>query len=187
MEPTARDNRTWLWLALGLLIAWVSYLRFFGPNAEKSSVRPAVAVTDYRWVLEDLDGAPLDLGRYRGKTVFLNVWATWCGPCVAEMPSISRLASNPRIKDVVFVCVSLDDNLEVVRQFVQGKNFQMTVLHSAGTVPDAFDTDAIPATFIIAPDGHIVLKEVGSNEWDKSEVAERLERLSHAPAGGSSS
>ncbi len=66
---------------------------------------------DYDWSLMDLDGQPVSFAKFKGKTVFLNIWATWCGPCVGEMPSIAKLARNPRLQDknIEFVCVSTDD------------------------------------------------------------------------------
>ena len=75
----------------------------------------------------------MQFSRFKGKTVFLNIWATWCGPCVGEMPSIARLAENPRLKgkNIEFVCVSTDDSTDKVVRFLRGKNWPMTVLHPA--------------------------------------------------------
>ena len=65
---------------------------------------------DYDWSPVDLNDQPVPFSRFKGKTVFLNFWATWCGPCVSEMPSIEELAKNPRLRDknIAFVCVSRD-------------------------------------------------------------------------------
>jgi len=91
---------------------------------------------DYSWPVTDLDGRPVDLGRYRGKAVFLNVWATWCGPCVAEMPSIARLAADPRLKDVAFVGISVDDDAAPVRRFLKEHGLSCTIRRASGGAGD---------------------------------------------------
>jgi hypothetical protein len=96
---------------------------------------------------------------------------------VGEMPSIARLADNPRLKgkNIEFVCVSTDDSIDKVVQFVRDKKWPMTVLH-ARSLPPVFSTEAIPATYIITPDGHIVAAEVGANDWDRADVVAFLEK-----------
>ena len=80
-----------------------------GPTLEDSGTgEPA----SYDWTFLDLERPAGDVRPFKGKTVFLNIWATWCGPCVKEMPSIARLAEDPRLKDkgIAFVCVSIDES-----------------------------------------------------------------------------
>jgi thiol-disulfide isomerase/thioredoxin len=185
-----KRDRSWLIILLVFVGFWIVYLAFFAPGRrplllEGSGLsRPA----DYGWTLEDLKEQPLKFSRFEGKTVFLNVWATWCGPCVGEMPSIARLAANPQLKErnVEFVCVSVDDSAETVREYVANQKWPMTVLHSR-SLPPVFQTDGIPATFIIAPGGRIVAAEVGASDWDRPEVVSFLEKTATAsknsPAG----
>jgi hypothetical protein len=106
---------------------------------------------------------------------------------VAELPSIARLAANPELRDVAFLCVAVDEDIETVRHFVRSRALTLPVAWNAGTPPEVFQTEGIPATFIIAPDGRIVLAEVGSARWDKPSVVELLKSLARsAPAGGGS-
>jgi thiol-disulfide isomerase/thioredoxin len=177
-----RGGRAWLLAVLALAMAFVAYrsvLRRGG--ADPARGKPA----DYGWRLVDLEGRPVDLGRYRGRAVFLNIWATWCPPCVGEMPSIARLAADPRLKGVAFVCVATDDDPEDVRRFVRARALPMTIVRPAGPAPPVFATDAIPATFLIAPDGRIARSEVGGMEWDSPEVISLLERLAKSAPGPS--
>jgi thiol-disulfide isomerase/thioredoxin len=172
-------------VALAFVVFWVAYLTFFGPRNRRPLENAAIDLPAvYDWSLEDLDERPVSFGKFKGKTLFLNIWATWCGPCVGEMPSIARLAENPRLKgkNIEFVCVSTDDSAAKVRQFLSDKNWSMTILR-AQSLPAVFRTDGIPATFVIAPSGRIVGAEVGSNEWDDPRVVEILEKLS-SPAKG---
>jgi thiol-disulfide isomerase/thioredoxin len=177
-----KADRSWLIIALVFVLFWAVYLAFFGPGRvgplEGTGLdRPA----DYDWALEDLSGQPVAFSGFKGKTVFLNIWATWCGPCVTEMPSIARLAENPRIKgkNIQFVCASTDEDLDSVRSFVQDKKWSMTILH-ARSLPPVFRTDGIPATFFIAPDGRIVAAQVGSSDWDDPQVVQLLEKTAAA-------
>lgn len=196
-QPVApkRPDRI-LWIALGaLVVGWIAWLAFFGPKPGSSLSPPRIAgaggipvgMASYDWQLEDIDGKPVDLGDYRGKTVFLNVWATWCPPCRAEMPSIVNLARDPRLKgrDIAFLAVSVDETARAVEGFLANQPLPgLTVLHAAGPPPQVFYTEGIPATFIIGPDGAIAAAEVGGAQWDDPDVVDLLIKLgeSKSPA-----
>lgn len=181
-EPiTGKQDRTWLYVGLVFAIFWGAYLAFFGtakgPSGglelgDSAGSRPA----DYSWKLFDLDDKPVDFASFKGKTVFLNIWATWCGPCIGEMPSIAALASNPKLKEVVFICVSTDESSGTVKRFLEGKNWSMTILR-ANDAPSVFATEGIPATFIIAPNGRVAAAQVGSTDWNEPKVIAFLESL----------
>jgi thiol-disulfide isomerase/thioredoxin len=176
----AKADRTWLLVGLGFVVFWGVYLVFFVPGRSGSSSRLANTgrpePADYSWQVLDLDDKPVEFEQYKGKTIFLNVWATWCRPCVLELPSIAKLAANPKVKDVAFVCVSIDDSSARVKSFLKGRNWPMTVFR-ATRLPLVFTTEGIPATFIIAPDGKVVASEVGSSDWDDTEVVSFLEQV----------
>jgi thiol-disulfide isomerase/thioredoxin len=186
-EPKLPSSRIWWIVALVFVSVWCLALRLLLPAAPSDAGAPVLEGTalvnpaDYDWSLYDLEGRAVSFGRYRGKTVFLNIWATWCPPCVAELPSIVKLAGNPRLKDVAFVCVAIDDDPETVRRYVQGKDWPMTVLHAAA-LPPAFTIEGPPTTFLIAPDGRIAARVAGGADWDGPTVVNFLEQLNHAPA-----
>jgi thiol-disulfide isomerase/thioredoxin len=179
-EPTEKSNRIWLYVAIGFVVFWGLTLTFFAPKIASRGpllTNPGSSGSaDYSWRLLDLDGQPVMFEKFKGKTVFLNIWATWCGPCVQELPSIARLAAEPSLKDVAFVCVSTDESAQTVKRFLQGKNWPMTVLR-ATDCPSVFATDGIPATFLIGPDGTIAASEVGSADWDDPKVVALLSGL----------
>jgi len=98
-DTKSGPNRSWLIIALVFLGFWVVYLTFFAPGNRRPLEGSGIDLpADYNWKLEDLSEQPVQFSRFKGKTVFLNIWATWCPPCVGEMPSIARLAENPRLK-----------------------------------------------------------------------------------------
>ncbi len=182
-KPRSFNRRVWL-IAIGLLLAWCVYLAFFnplnrlaGPLAAPDLVDPGLGPADLRWPLANLEGRPLNLQDYKGKTIFLNQWATWCPPCVREIPSIERLAANERLKNVVFLAISGEDTA-TVRQFARDHHLRIPVFCALESSPAAFQSDGIPATFVIAPSGRIVLREVGAAQWDDPGVVDLLEKLS---------
>jgi len=187
-DTKPKPDRSWLIIALVFLGFWVVYLIFFAPGNRRPLAESAIDLpAEYFWKLEDLREQPVEFSRFKGKTVFLNIWATWCPPCVGEMPSIARLAENPRLKgkNIEFVCVSTDDSTDTVVQFIRDKNWPMTVLRSQ-SLPPVFQTEGIPATYIISPAGRIAVAEVGARDWDTAEVAALLEKTAAAkpePAG----
>jgi thiol-disulfide isomerase/thioredoxin len=182
-----RSDRTLLYAGLAFVVLWGIYVAWFSPFGRLA--RPALGrmptplPADYSWRLLDLNDGPVDFSRFKGKTVFLNVWATWCGPCVSEMPTIEKLASKPALKDVAFVCVSTDDSAATVRRFLAGRNWPMTVLRATG-LPPVFETQGIPATFLIAPDGRIAAAEVGAVNWDDPAVVALLLDLVNSRTSG---
>jgi thiol-disulfide isomerase/thioredoxin len=185
-EPPSTAPKTWLYIAVGFVLFWMLYRTFLAPGRSTggralldNTAMSAPAV--YDWSLLDLDDQPVSFSKFKGKTIFLNIWATWCGPCVGEMPSIASLARDPRWQsmNVEFVCVSIDDSTDTVRTFTKGKDWTMTFLRAV-RVPAVFDTDAIPATFLIASDGRIAAHEVGAADWNERHVSAFLEKLARS-------
>ena len=155
-------------------VAWIT--RDIGSNAPNLANSALSQPAAYSWRLTDLDGQPVEFGDYKGKTVFLNIWATWCPPCVAELPSIGRLAANPKLKNVAFLCVALAEPADAVKGFLKGKNLPMTFLTAEDT-PAVFSTQGIPATFLIASDGRVAASQIGGADWDNPEVVALLVSL----------
>jgi thiol-disulfide isomerase/thioredoxin len=179
-----KSNRTWLYVLAAFAVFWVIYLALRGPRPPKFLESSAIGQpAEYDWSVRDLDDRPVSFSRFKGKPVFLNIWATWCPPCVGEMPSIARLAQEPRLrgKNIEFVCVSIDESSAAVRDFLAGKNWTMTFLR-AERLPRVFSTEGIPATFLIAADGRITASEIGAANWAEPRVVSVLEELAGPPA-----
>ena len=138
---------------------------------------PAETSVSLDWKVKTLDGAEVNLGDYaQGKTIFLNFWATWCPPCVAEMPSIDALYSQFG-DTIAFVCVS-QENAATLKKFIEEKKYSVPVFYAETPSPPELNAAALPSTFIIAPDGKILLKHVGGADWaHESVVAFLREKL----------
>ena len=109
-----------------------------------------------------LDGKKVDFKSLKGKVVFLNIWATWCPPCVAEMPNIHSLYKKVDPDKIAFVMLSVDEGgMEKVKKFIDKKGFTFPVYMPANQFPQEFYSNAIPTTFIISQEGKIVAKQEG--------------------------
>ncbi len=128
--------------------------------------------------LVSLDGQQVQLSQYSDKTLFVNFWATWCPPCVAEMPEIQALFSKTDPNRVAFFLISVDQDWDKARQYVQRKSFDFPVFRVDGSIPASFRSQGIPSTFVIKPDGTIAMKRVGMASYDNQEFREFLDKLS---------
>lgn len=128
-----------------------------------------VAKTLPSFALLDANGNKLDLQRFKGKKVFVNLWATWCPPCRAELPSIEKLYQAANHENVQFVLLSLDNDFETAKQFVQKKGYSLPVFYPAGDVPDLFTVNGIPTTFIFDEAGTLIAQREGSENYNTPE------------------
>jgi thiol-disulfide isomerase/thioredoxin len=135
---------------------------------------------DYQFTIKDLSGNRIPFEQYRGKVIFLNLWATWCGPCRAEMAGIQKLYSRIDKEKVSFVMLSIDkdsDHNKVV-SYLQNKKFTFPAFQPSGYLTEQLNVPAIPTTFIISKEGKIIKKEVGNQNYDTSRFQKFLEDLS---------
>jgi thiol-disulfide isomerase/thioredoxin len=185
MQPPRNNTRIGMAIGLAVVIASVVFLATVGRVLKVGELEPPSLATlgitrpaDFRWTLLDLDGKPVEFSSFQGRPILLNIWATWCGPCLQEMPSIANLAASEDLKGrgIVFLCVSTDDSAEALRQFMKGKDWKMTVLR-ATSIPPVFQTEGIPATFLIAPDGRIAAAEMNAAVWDDPSVVYFLQKM----------
>ncbi|MHB9097418.1 MAG: TlpA disulfide reductase family protein [Syntrophales bacterium] len=137
------------------------------PQPRVAEGAPAPAI-----IFPGLDGRMVDLKAYRGKVVFLNIWATWCPPCREEMPSMERLYQELKGEDFEILAVSVDTaGAEAVAPFM--KKYQLSfpaLLDSKGTVQDLYGTTGVPESFIINRDGIIEKIVIGPMDWATPEV-----------------
>ncbi|HNP19017.1 MAG TPA: TlpA disulfide reductase family protein [Fulvivirga sp.] len=133
---------------------------------------------DFDFQLKNLNGEVVNLIDYKGKVIFLNIWATWCPPCIAEMPGIQSLYEKVDKDKIVFVMLSTDNSEDKARKFIEKKGFTFPVFMAASRVPDVFRVPSIPSTFVISPEGQIVSKEVGMANYDKKSFINFLDKLS---------
>lgn len=179
---TANQASAWgiAWLSLAVVFVVLS-LTLFPPPLESPELPSgpelrAQGKADTSWVLRTLDDREVRLADFEGKVVFLNVWATWCRPCLMEMPSIQDLYKEFKDQGVVFLLVT-NEPPEQVRRFVSGRGWELPVYTIPGGVPEVFAAESLPTTFILNRRGEIVFKHVGAVRWDTDDCRRFLRRL----------
>lgn len=132
----------------------------------------------------DLEGRTHRLSDHRGKVVFLNVWATWCPPCIAEMPSIEALHRRFRDSDLVILAVSEDTGgAEVVRPLVEQLGLSFPVLlDPEATLSPRYGVTGYPETFVIGRDGRVVEHFIGPTDWVSTPRINYFQSLLRQPA-----
>ena len=130
-------------------------------------------------VFQGTNGRLLHLSDQKGKVIFLNFWATWCAPCIAEMPSINRLYEKLKgNKNIVFIIVDADHDFSKSRPFMAKRHFTMPLYQAASKIPESFLSNAIPTTTIIDRDGKVVFHQEGSADYNNPKVLEYLNSIS---------
>src|SRR5262245_33717241 len=140
---------------------------FFSPKPASFDLA-AVGKQNTRLKLED----------YRGRIIVLNVWATWCSPCMMELPGLGKLAAHyAGSPDVLIVCVSQEPPDKIFKSEAALDSGAPLFSLNGADLPKVFDTDSIPATFVIDQQGMIVFKHVGAADWFAPSVTNFIESL----------
>ena len=129
--------------------------------------------------LPDLEGTMVSIADYKGKIVLLNIWATWCPPCVEEMPSMENLYKKLSKDGFEILAISIDaSGAETVSAFIHQHNLSFTVLvDPEGTIRSLYHTTGIPESTIIDKNGNIVEKIIGPRDWDGNEAVRYFRQL----------
>jgi peroxiredoxin len=132
----------------------------------------------YKFELSDSKGKMVQLEDYRGKTVLLNFWASWCGPCIEEMPSLSKLHEKFKDKNFAIVAISVDKSEKAALRMAEKYKIPFTVLlDPRNSVSRKYRTHALPMTFLIDPKGNSVGVVQGARHWASEEAFQFLENF----------
>jgi thiol-disulfide isomerase/thioredoxin len=132
-----------------------------------------------------LDGAPVRLADFKGRVVLLNFWATWCAPCIREMPSLDRLQAALEDRGLAVLAVSIDrGGAKVVRPFAKRLGLDRLALYldAKAALFKTFGVTGLPTTFLIDRQGDIVGAYAGAAEWDGPEARALIEHYLRQPA-----
>ncbi|MBI2980830.1 MAG: TlpA family protein disulfide reductase [Deltaproteobacteria bacterium] len=152
----------------------------------------AIFLAVYLWVLSEGEGgvrsgtgAPdfslpsrtssVSLRDYRGKLLLLNFWATWCPPCIAEMPSLERLKQKTGGQGFDIVAVAVDENWASIRRFLEGSPLTLTLLlDQKGEVAEAYGISHLPVSYLIDREGIVIKKYDGPRTWDSPKIVTEI-------------
>ncbi len=136
----------------------------------------------YQLVMKSPNNELVYLEEFRGKVIFLNFWASWCSPCIAEMPEIHSLYQKMDKKNYVFLLVTTEKNAQKAFDLVRRKGYKFPVFQIASVIPKTYQSDVIPTTFVIDPQGMIAVRNTGMASYDNDIFIEFLRHLYLTPA-----
>ncbi len=152
----------------------VALQRLFSGSPTEVSSEDRKQLSDYDWSLSN-HSETVNLTKSEGRVVLINVWATWCPPCVAEMPSLQHLYDAYE-GQVDFYFVSSEEK-EIVNRFKEAKEYNFPVYKPLENPPQLLASQSIPKTWVLNKKGEIIIEKVGAARWDDPSVLELLDRL----------
>lgn len=166
--------------AKALMIRGLMEIGLFSPGIKSNE--EVVATTEVKDLsgikFKDASGKIVDLGDLKGKVVFLNFWATWCPPCLAEMPSINKLyAQFKDDKEVVFILVDADSDLAKSQKYLDKKGYKLPGYQVASNIPEAIFKGSLPTTVVFDRQGRVSYNEEGAANYASDKFIEFIQKL----------
>lgn len=169
--------RAWRFFALPALLLAILALRSLGSGSANSIPRGSREEFDAGAALVSLEGGELDLGAYRGRVLVLNCFATWCGPCVAEMPSLGRLHERLGGEGLSVLAISAEPPPALVRFAKQDRSGVPLARDTKAEIFKRYGVTTIPRTFVLDREGRVAMDVTGAMEWDSPEMISAFEAL----------
>jgi thiol-disulfide isomerase/thioredoxin len=125
-----------------------------------------------------MQGITHSLADYQDKVLVVNFWATWCPPCVKEMPSLQRAWEQLQGEDIAVLAINMGEQKEAVKRFIQQYPIDLPILLDKDfDMADAWSVSGLPTTYVVNPDGEIVFQAIGEREWDDPDLLEEIRGL----------
>ena len=159
-----KNYHTYLWLIV--LSILLSCSRKPNDQAAENSIE--------KLKLKDLNDQPIDIEQYQRKVVFINFWATWCRPCIEEMPSIDRARAKLQNENIEFLVAS-NEEPDRIQSFIKNHNFELNYVKLDNL--EELKIQALPTTFIFDQKGKLVFSETGYRQWDDPENIEMITKI----------
>lgn len=169
--------------AKGLVIEGLMKIGLFQPEVpkveSKSNAPAANTISPTQHVkFIDSKGNTINLSDQKGKVVFINFWATWCPPCIAEMPTIDQLHEKYKDNtDILFLMVDVDGKVNESTTFMKDKGFHLPVHIPASELPKALFAGSMPTTVILDKTGNIAFHHVGGADYSNPKISEFIDQL----------
>ncbi len=152
-------------------------LGLFQPKLEKV-VTANQGKANYAFEMLDTNGKTINLEDLKGKVVFMNFWATWCAPCIAEMPSIQKLYDKVKDdKEIVILTVEVEGKSDKVAKFMNRKNLTLPVVYPNSQIPTDFFNGSLPTTIILDKKGNIAHSTTGMADYSGQDILDFLDEL----------
>ena len=130
------------------------------------------------FTLQDTNGKTHRLSDYRGRPVIINFWATWCPPCREELPSMNRAWHLIKEQGIAMLGINMGEDEDTIFIFSADYPTDFPILmDQSGEVIEQWPVKGLPTTYVVAPDGSIAYRAIGSREWDAKELLDRVRAL----------
>ncbi len=157
----------------GMMQIFLTRIFSFSPGVIQ--VEDRKQVMSYNWKLHGVNTESIDFAASKNKVILINYWATWCPPCIAEMPSLQELYNDYHEK-VVFLFVTNEVD-EDISKFMDAKQYNYPVYRSLSEHPEPFVNNPIPQTYLIDKKGNIVIDKSNAANWNSDKVRETIDNL----------
>jgi thiol-disulfide isomerase/thioredoxin len=183
---TSYIKKHWSTLLLGLILVlllipatgipikvFINRMIAFSPSL--IDVEDQKRLSTYNWELESLEGRKVNFKQSIGKVVVVNFWATWCPPCLAEMPSLQNLYDQ--FGDQIDFYFVTNEPLDQVNSFLKQKGYSIPIYQSSSNLPKELFSQSLPTTYMISKEGEIIMDETGAAQWDSKKVVDFMYTL----------
>ncbi len=147
-----------------IVVLFIGLIGCIDTIKEKPASSPQLIREIDKIKLTDMNGQAISLKQHKGKTIFINFWATWCKPCIQEMPSINDAQNILQNEKIVFLLAS-NENAEQIEEFSHANKFNFNYVRIQNS--EEMNVQALPTTFIFNREGNLVFSETGSRKWDE--------------------
>lgn len=165
-------------IIIGLMIyppTKVYFIRLISFSPSKENVNNQIKIDNKDWKLKGLNTATINFDKLDDKVVFVSFWATWCPPCIAEMPSMKLLYDD--YKDKITFLFITNENWNVVSKFYSKNDYDFPTYNQLTNSPKELKSSTIPATFILSKDKKIVVNKKGAANWNSDNTRKILDNL----------
>lgn len=132
-------------------------------------------MSSYNLVLKDLYEQTVNLKQSEGRPILINFWATWCAPCLAELPDLNKL--HKRFKNEVDFYFVSQESEKMLNKFIKSKNYNLPIYIQQTQLPKPLNNEALPSTYLIHPNGKIIAKATGAAKWNDKNIHEIIESM----------
>ena len=157
------------------VVSTIKRITLIPPLGLNATTGVEISTKDYQWSFQEMNGKTVSLEQMKGEVIFLNFWATWCPPCIAEMPSIQKL--HDIYGDKIKMVLVSQENPETIKAFLEKNQYSMPTYILTGPIPEVFQSRSIPSSFLISPEGKLILKKKGAAKWDSKKVKKLLDEV----------
>ena len=171
---TERQESVAKFTLVGFVLVFVLF--FTKPRGQFHAVSLGEVVPNF--TLPADNGRNVSLEDFRGRIVVLNFWASWCGPCIDELPSLKKFADKYQNTNLLVLGVSLDEDPEAYKDFlVQNQILFPNLRNPSHSVSEMYGTFKLPETYIISRDGHLINKIIGPTDWTNPQMTSYIDSL----------